>query len=213
MNVSSLTMRLFGTNVYILWNAETHHAIVVDPGMMDEQERHLVTDFLSQRQLVVQHVLLTHAHIDHAFSAHWLAQRCGVPVEGSSGEAMLASALPQQAEFFHLDLDVAPLKVGHELHDGDIIMLDDEEIHVIAVPGHSPGGLAFYVPQCGFALTGDSLFRGSIGRTDFWGGDLPTLLRSIRTRLLTLPPDTMLYPGHEASTTVEQEKLHNPYLR
>lgn len=213
MNVSRFEVNLFGENVYVLWNDATHHAIVVDPGMMRPQERDEVVAFIDGHQLQVKRLLLTHCHVDHSASARFVADRYGVGVEASPLDAPLAQHLPEQAAFFHLKVEVSPLLIDSPLNDGDVIMLDDDEIHVLATPGHTPGGLSFYIPSKGLALVGDSLFRGSVGRTDLPGGDHNALIASIKSKLLSLPAAVTLAPGHGPATTVADEKSFNPYIQ
>ena len=103
-----------------------------------------------------------------------------------------------------------PLK-GY-LKEGDRIAFGNSELQVLAIPGHTPGGLAFYAPNDGFVMVGDSLFMGSIGRTDLWGGSQEALVSAIRRKLLVLPPETRVYPGHGPATSIAYEKNHNPYI-
>ncbi len=213
MKVSRFEVNLFGENVYILWNEKSRHAIVVDPGMMRPQERDAVTGFIDSNHLQVQRLLLTHCHVDHSASARYVATRYGVKVEASLADAALAQHLPEQATFFHLKIEPEPLVIDAPLQEGDVINLDDESIHVLATPGHTPGGLSFYIPSISLALVGDSIFRGSIGRTDLPGGDAQALVSSIKTKLLTLPADVALAPGHGPVTTVGDELQYNPYVQ
>lgn len=213
MNVTRFEVNLFGENVYILWNTTTTHAIVVDPGMMRPQERDDVVAFIDDHKLQVKRLLLTHCHVDHSASARFLADRYGVGVEASPLDAPLAQHLPEQAAFFHLKINVSPLVIDSPLNDGDVIRLDDDEIHVLSTPGHTPGGLSFYIPSKRLALVGDSLFQGSVGRTDLPGGDHTVLIASIKTKLLSLPGAVTLAPGHGPATTVAAEKSFNPYIQ
>lgn len=212
MKATKFTVNPFGENTYIAWDETTRHAIIVDPGMMQDHERNVVTKFIEDNQLVMQQVLLTHIHIDHVTSARWMADRYGITVGASQLDADYAQALPAQAEHFRLRISVDALTIDLPLADGDTIMLGDETIRVLAMPGHSPGGLAFYAPDSALVFTGDSIFEGSIGRTDLPGGDFKTLIKSIREKILTLPPETMLIPGHGPSTTVANERDYNPFI-
>lgn len=212
MKVTKFTVNPFGENTFLAWDEATRHAAIIDPGMMQEHERNVVVQFIEQNQLVMQWVLLTHCHIDHVTSARWMADRYDIPVAASPLDDLLAQALPQQAQHFRLNLPLDALSVDKPLHDGDVITLGGETLHVLATPGHSQGGLIFYAPDSALAFTGDTIFDGSIGRTDLPGGDYDTLIGSIRAKVLTLPSDTMLIPGHGPSTTVANERDYNPYL-
>lgn len=207
-----MTVNPFGENMYILWDETTHEAVVVDPGMMREDERTMVTQFIEKNSLKVLHVLLTHLHVDHITSARWLANETGADVCGSSLDAPLGMELPEQVAHFRINAEVEPLTVDRDLTDGDTIQLGEEIIQVLHVPGHSPGGLAFYVPQSGLLISGDTIFNGSVGRTDLWGGDMALLLNSIREKILSLPDETVIASGHGPTTTVADEKRFNPFL-
>ena len=212
MKVTKFTVNPFGENTFLAWDEATRHAAIIDPGMMQEHERNVVVQFIEQNQLVMQWVLLTHCHIDHVTSARWMADRYDIPVAASPLDDLLAQSLPMQAQHFRLNLPLDALSVDKPLHDGDVITLGGETLHVLATPGHSQGGLIFYAPDSALAFTGDTIFEGSIGRTDLPGGDYDTLIGSIRAKVLTLPSDTMLIPGHGPSTTVANERDYNPYL-
>ena len=156
MNATMMTVNPFGENMYILWDEASHEAVVVDPGMMRDGEREMVTKFIDEHNLSVKHILLTHLHVDHITSARWLADKTGADVCGSVLDAQLGQELPDQVAHFRINIEVEPLTVDRDLVDGDTIPLGDETIQVLHVPGHSPGGLAFYLPwrhhlqwQCG----------------------------------------------------------------
>lgn len=212
INATQMTVNPFGENLYILWDEATRDAVVVDPGMMRDAEREMVTRFIEGQQLNVKHILLTHLHIDHITSARWLADKTGADVLGNALDAQLGQELPDQVAHFHIHVEVEPLTLDRDLVDGDTIPLGDETIHVLHVPGHSPGGLAFYLPESGLLISGDTIFNGSVGRTDLWGGDMAQLLNSIREKIYTLPDETVIAPGHGPTTTVADEKRFNPFL-
>ena len=111
-----------------------------------------------------------------------------------------------------MKIDSEPLDIDHILAEGDIIDFAGEKIHVLETPGHSPGSLSFYCPDSSVVFTGDAVFQGSIGRTDLPGGSFSVLIDSIKSKILTLPPDTVIAPGHGNTTTVADEKVYNPYL-
>ena len=212
MNATMMSVNPFGENMYILWDEASHEAVVIDPGMMREGEREMVTKFIDEHQLNVKHVLLTHLHVDHITGARWLADKTGADVCGSALDNPLGQELPDQVAHFRINIEVEPLTVDRNLSEGDTLQLGDEIIQVLHVPGHSPGGLAFYVPQSNLLFSGDTIFNGSIGRTDLWGGDFAQLINSIREKILPLPDETVIASGHGPTTTVADEKHCNPFL-
>jgi glyoxylase-like metal-dependent hydrolase (beta-lactamase superfamily II) len=212
INATMMTVNMFGENMYILWDEETHDAVVVDPGMMRDAEREMVDKFIKGQELNVKHILLTHLHIDHITGARWLADQTGADVCGSALDAQLGRELPEQVAQFHINIETQPLELDRNLADGDTIPLGDEMIQVLHVPGHSPGGLAFYLSQSGLLISGDTIFNGSVGRTDLWGGDMAQLLNSIREKIYTLPDETVIASGHGPTTTVADEKRFNPFI-
>ena len=212
INATMMTVNLFGENMYILWDEETHDAVVVDPGMMRDAEREMVTKFIKGQELNVKHILLTHLHIDHITGARWLADQTGADVCGSALDAQLGRELPEQVAQFHINIETQPLELDRNLADGDTIPLGDEMIQVLHVPGHSPGGLAFYLSQSGLLISGDTIFNGSVGRTDLMGGDMAQLINSIHEKILPLPDETVIASGHGPTTTIADEKRCNPFL-
>lgn len=212
MKISRFTMNPFGMNCYILWSGPGGRCIVIDPGMMMPSEKDMITSFIDGNNLTVEHVLLTHCHVDHACAARWLATKCGVEVEAGEQEKMIAEQMPQQGARFGLKIDSTPLTIDHFLSEGDVIDFAGEEIQVLETPGHSPGSLSFYCPSSSVIFTGDVVFQSSIGRTDLLGGSYSVLINSIKTKVMTLPPDTVIAPGHGDTTTVADEKVYNPYL-
>ncbi len=212
MKISRFTMNPFGMNCYILWSAPGGECIVIDPGMMLDSEREMISSFIDGNKLTVKHILLTHCHIDHACGAKWLAQRYGVEIEAGADEAVIAQSMPLQAQRFGLKIDSTPLSIDNTLAEGDIITLAGEDIKVLETPGHSPGSLSFYFPDSEVVVTGDVIFQSSIGRTDLPGGSFSQLIDVIKTKILTLPTDTVIAPGHGDTTTVGDEKIYNPYI-
>jgi len=212
MNVNMMTVNPFGENMYILWDETSLEAAVVDPGMMRDGEREMVTKIITDNHLTVKHVLLTHLHIDHITGARWLADQTGADVCGSMLDAQLGRELPDQIALFGINIECDALTIDRNLADGDVITLGDEMIQVLHVPGHSPGGLAFYLPESALLISGDTIFNGSVGRTDLWGGDMAQLLNSIREKIYTLPDETVIASGHGPTTTVADEKRFNPFL-
>ena len=187
-------------------------AAIVDCGALFPREEERIETFVSDNNLKVKYILNTHLHLDHCFGNAWAAGRYGVlPMAHEDDETLLAR-MGEQARMFGLPFEVRTEKLGGYLKDGDVLTLGKNRIEVIHTPGHSRGGLCFYIPSAGWLISGDSLFEGSIGRTDLEGGSYATLIKSITERLMTLPEDTVVYPGHGPYTTIGDEKKCNPFL-
>lgn len=212
LEITTFTFNMFGVNTYVVWNPDTKDATVIDPGMMNGSEERQIEKFISDNGLNVTQLINTHMHLDHIFGDRWTASRYGVKVQASTDDEFLGKQAPAQARMFSLPLNPEPVTVDCPLADGDTINIGGEEVKVIAVPGHSPGSLVLYFPKSGWAITGDVLFQGSIGRTDLVAGNHRLLIEGIRSKLMTLPPDTIVFPGHGNPTAIGQEKSSNPYI-
>ena len=214
MKIREEEFNLFGVNTYIVWDEATGEAAIIDPGMMNRQEEERLSDEISRLGVVPKHLINTHLHIDHSYGNEYVKNAYGLTTEANRGDAPLGEQIAGQAKMFHLPVATpAPLTIDHELKEGDKIYLGKEALEVIEVPGHSPGSIVLYAPESGFMITGDVLFRGSIGRTDLPGGNGRQLVEGIRRKLLNLPPDTIIYPGHGPATTLKAELEGNPYIR
>lgn len=213
MEIKSWEFNPFGERTYIIYDEASREAAIVDPGMMAQHEFDAVDAFVKSNSLKIKYLINTHLHVDHLLGDEYVENAYDVELSAHPADAFLAERARIQAQQFHLRCQVAEsIAIGHELTDGQVLHLGQSPIEVISVPGHSPGSIALYSPQGKFVITGDALFCGSIGRTDLPGGDYATLIRSITTRLLTLPDDTIVYPGHGPRTTIAVEKQQNPYI-
>lgn len=213
MKIKTFVFNPFGECTYLVWDPDTRDAMVIDPGMSNARERLTFDSFITEQKLHLVHMVNTHLHLDHTWGNDHLATTYGLKTEASKGDAMLGARRREQAQMFGMAHEsVGPLKVDVELHKGDVIAVGELRFKVLEVPGHSEGGIALYEAAEGVLFSGDSLFEGSIGRTDLPGGDHRTLISSIRRELLSLPPSTVIYPGHGRPTTVARELATNPYL-
>lgn len=213
MKLTRMQFNPFGVMTYVLWHEDGKDAFVVDPGMMDNVERERFSSFITSHELKVKKILLTHVHIDHVPAVQWVKSQYSATIECSQLDEFLIELLPQQYKMFMLPYNGEKFSVDRYLDDGEELSLNGEVIKVLHVPGHSPGSLAFYLPECDKLLSGDAVFYMSIGRTDLPGGSYETLILSIKEKIMTLPEDTVIYPGHGDCTTVADEKCYNPYLR
>lgn len=202
----------FCENTYIIYDEASREAIVVDPGMMDSREFQCFDRFVEENQLVIKHLVNTHIHIDHVAGDNHVMERYGVSLSASEDDAFLSYRIVQQAEMFHLRGDFAEVVISKAISDHDSLIVGGIRLEVISVPGHSPGSIALYCPEGKWVIVGDALFYRSVGRTDLPGGNYGQLISSIQRRLLTLPSETVVYPGHGRQTTVGEEQRFNPYL-
>ncbi len=198
----------FAQNCSLLWEEESKEAVVIDPGG-DLDELLAQVDSLG---LTLQEVWLTHAHIDHAGAAGELAQRLSLPIVGPHrGDQFWIDALPQQSAMFGFPPAQA-FAPTRWLEDGDTVTLGRHTLQVRHCPGHTPGHVVFHSPDLQRAFVGDVLFAGSIGRTDFPGGDHDTLIRSITERLWPMGDETVFIPGHGPESSFGRERRTNPFV-
>jgi glyoxylase-like metal-dependent hydrolase (beta-lactamase superfamily II) len=203
-----LPVGMLQCNCSIFGDEQTREAIVVDPG--DEIEA--IEAVLARHGLKVKAIFITHAHIDHIGGAAKLRRSTGAPVYMNPDDAQLAAALDVQASWLGTRPPEAP-EVDAPARDGDKLMLGAAEFHVLHTPGHTQGSVSVWIPSANKLVAGDTLFRDSIGRTDLPGGDGRQILRSIRDKLMDLPEEAVVIPGHGPSTTIGREKQFNFFLR
>jgi len=198
----------FAQNCSLLWEEESKDAVVIDPGG-DLDELLAQVESLG---LTLREVWLTHAHIDHAGAAGELAQRLSLPIVGPHrGDQFWIDALPQQSQMFNFPPAQA-FAPTRWLEDGDTVTLGGHTLQVRHCPGHTPGHVVFHSPELQRAFVGDVLFAGSIGRTDFPGGDHDTLIRSITERLWPMGDETVFVPGHGPESSFGRERRTNPFV-
>lgn len=212
MKVSRFIFNMFGVNTYILWDDISREALIVDPGMINEKEQKEIKAFLDANNLNLKHLINTHMHIDHAFGISYVKENYNLKLECNLEDQFLAQRLNEQANMFGLPIPMSDLQIDKDLKDGEKIQLGDEHISILHVPGHSPGSVVLYAPQSNFIISGDVLFNTSIGRTDLPGGNYAQLINAINNKLMTLPDDVIVYPGHGPETSIGYEKQNNPYL-
>lgn len=212
MRIAKFEFALFGINTYVVSDPETHKAAIIDPGMMDTEEEKALVNYINRENLSVTHIINTHLHIDHAIGNKFSAELFNVPVYGHKDDEPLGLRIKDQADMFGLNNRIEAVSLTSYLNDGDTIEIGKGKLLVLHVPGHSPGSIALYDKDGGYVITGDALFQGSIGRTDLPGGSMTTLINSVKSKLLTLPPETIVYPGHGPATTIGTEMRYNPFL-
>lgn len=213
MKIQSFEFNLFGEKTYLIWNESSKEGVIVDPGMSNDVENNKITEFISNNGIKLKYILYTHLHIDHTFGHEYIKSTYSIPTMAHQADASLGESRQLQAQMFHLRTpELLPVVIDTPINDDDGITLGDEKLIAIHIPGHTQGSIAYYCPTSQFVVTGDALFYGSIGRTDLPGGNYAQLISSIQKRLFTLPTETIVYPGHGPSTTIEREIASNPFL-
>jgi hydroxyacylglutathione hydrolase len=204
-----LPVGMLACNCSVLGDESTGEAVVIDPG--DDIEE--VQQILAKHRLRVKYIVATHAHIDHVGGIEKLKQASGAAVLMHQCDLPLYHNLAMQAKWLGVS---APgvTEVDQFLKEGDSLQCGALNLEVLHTPGHSPGSVSIHLPgENERILSGDTLFQGSIGRTDLWGGSLDEILRSIRSRLLIFPDQTPVFPGHGSPTTIGEERERNPFLQ
>ncbi|MCA1757596.1 MAG: MBL fold metallo-hydrolase [Bacteroidales bacterium] len=210
MKIDKLVFSPIEVNTYIISEGSGDCAII-DCGCYSSEEREKLVSFLEKNDLNPVMLLNTHLHLDHLFGNGFLKQRYGLLTHASPHDEYNRASAVRHAIMFGLEMEEPPV-IGTELSDRQRLTLGALSFETVFVPGHTTGSMAFYFPQEDCIFTGDALFAGSIGRTDLPGGDFNTLMESIRERLLTLPDDIVVYPGHGPATTIGEERRTNSFL-
>ena len=187
---------------------DSGECVIIDPANETDKETERITTYIQEKGLTLKALLNTHCHTDHILGVKDLMEHFGVPFFADAQEEKNVrwgeAVAPMMG--FNFKKPEMPSPLSDEFVFGSTVL------KVLKCPGHTSGGVSFYNQECGVVFSGDTLFAGSVGRTDFPGGDLDDLMRSIRNQLLTLPPETIVYPGHGPETTIREEILHNPFL-
>lgn len=204
----TLPVTAFAQNASLVWCSETNDAALIDPG----GDIPVLLKAIEDRGLTLKALWLTHAHIDHAGATGTLARTHGVPIIGPHpGDQFWIDALPQQSQMFGFP-QAEPFAPTQWLKDGDTVTIGQHTLQVLHCPGHTPGHVIFFDPGTRHAFVGDVLFAGSIGRTDFPGGNHADLINAITGKLLPLGDDITFTPGHGPESTFGEERRYNPYL-
>ncbi len=200
-----------GTCCTILWKEGENRCVIVDPGMSDGEEAGRLLGFLTEHKLETEAILLTHGHFDHTWGVPALLERKEVPVFMDPADGELLRLGPRIFYRKATVPDKAPFPT-RDIHDGQVLPLAGLSFRVLSTPGHSPGSVCYYCEEERLLLSGDTLFAGSIGRSDLPGGEYDDLIRSLMDKVMALPGDVDVIPGHGPGTTLGREAMTNPFL-
>lgn len=209
MKIESFVVNPFQENTYVLLNDVK--ALLFDPGYMHPNELNLLIELLEHEKVIPEAILLTHAHLDHVFGIEMVRNRFDIPVYLHPDEFIFWDHFALMGQKYGFDLkpfDFQPIP----LYEGKLTMCG-VNFELLFTPGHAPGHLSFYIPEIKSVISGDALFRETVGRTDLQFGDFKVLENSIRTKLYTLPDETRVLSGHGPETTIGHEKKHNGFVR
>lgn len=211
LTVQPFTFNPVQENTYIVYN-DKKQCCIIDPGCYFVSEEQELKDFVAQNDLQPIYLLNTHCHLDHIFGNRFVHKTFGLPLYLNKLEKPVLERGPASGQLWQLPFDNYDGEL-HFLEEGDVVRIGEDELYVLFTPGHSPGSISFYCKKDKFVISGDVLFQGSVGRTDLPGGDFTILDESIRTKLYTLPADTIVYSGHGESTTIGDEMKTNPFVK
>jgi glyoxylase-like metal-dependent hydrolase (beta-lactamase superfamily II) len=197
-------------NAFVL-NDASGACIIVDPGCKNPVQQQDLKKYITGNKLNPEAILLTHGHFDHVAGVAWTKNEFSCPVLMHRDDLFLVRDAVQHASLFGIKMDNPPAP-DRFLEEGDTVKLGSTDISILHVPGHSPGSICLYMGPVNLLICGDVLFKGSIGRTDLFGGDYDLLIGGIKTKLMTLPRETVVWPGHGPSTTIGAEYDTNPFL-
>lgn len=210
--VLSLPFNPVQENTYIVYDNDTRECIIFDPGCYTPAEEQKLVATIEEHQLKPVKLINTHCHFDHIFGNDFVAKKYGLKLGIHELETTVLEMGPVTVQMYGLPPMTPSPPADYFIAEGDTITLGDNTFSVLFCPGHSPGSICFHNAADGYVIAGDVLFDGSIGRTDLPGGDHQTLIGSILTKLMPLPDNTVVYPGHGGSTTIGKERVSNPFL-
>lgn len=210
INVHYFAFGPFQENTYVLWD-ETKDCIILDPGNNNATENKKLSDFISQNNLNLKRLILTHAHIDHINGNKYVFDTYGLLPEVHKDDVYFIEKHTASANMYGLSVEQSPMP-GAYIKEGDVISFGNSTLQTLHTPGHSPGSISYYNLENKFIIGGDVLFYGSIGRSDLPMGNHDTLIKSIKEKLIPLGDDMKVYSGHGMPTSIGFERMNNPFL-
>ena len=212
MEIAKFTFNPFQENTFLIWDS-TRECVIVDPGCYEKKEEEILLDFIKSNDLHPVKLINTHCHIDHILGNKFTSSKWNLSLNIHKKDLPVLESSMDVAKMYNLHHYQESPHPSNFLEEGEIIRFGDNKLEVLFTPGHSPGHITLFSRKDDFIIGGDVLFNGGIGRTDLPGGDLTTLLQSIKIKLLLLKDSTIVYCGHGASTTIGKERETNPFLQ
>lgn len=210
MKIATFSFNAFQENTYLI-SDRTGSCVIIDPGCSNANEEKELDKYIEENSLTPTMVVNTHGHVDHVAGCKYVVEKYQVPFALHPDDIPNVENAKEHGLIFGFELDTPP-KVDIFLEEGCPVCFGESELQVIHLPGHSAGGVGLYSESEKFLIVGDTLFRGSIGRTDLPGGNYDILMKSIKEKLLSLPGDVTVFPGHGPNTTIQHEHDTNPFL-
>ena len=210
MEIKKFTFNPFQENTYVLYD-ETKEAIIVDPGCFNSSEEKQLSAFISDKELTPVKLVNTHAHVDHVLGNKFIANNYQIGLELYNSEYPMLKMAKTSADLYGVPYNESP-EPSAFLKEGDLLKFGSTELEILYVPGHAPDHLVFLNRSQKLLIAGDTLFKGSIGRTDLPGGNHEQLLDNIRKKLFTMDSEVVVYSGHGNETTIGEEKANNPFF-
>lgn len=213
LNIKRFVCNPIQENTYVVKD-ETNECVIIDYGAFYKEEHQAIEEYIRQNKLTPVRLLCTHGHFDHCAGVAFAYEHYGLKPAISSLDSELLSRLNEQAAaLLGLNTHEKPVPMGEDLSNIKQISFGNHTFRILSTPGHTPGSITFWCEEEHIAFTGDTLFQSSIGRTDFPGGSLSSMMKSLRDLTATLPADTVIYCGHGPTSTMGEELRQNPYLR
>ena len=209
--IKTFTFNLFSENTFIIWDESSKECIIVDPGCSNQHEDEKLEKYIVENDLSVKYLINTHCHIDHILGCKFVKEKYNPVFFIPEKDLFLLERAEVQASAFGLNIEKLPIPDKYLSEDLQL-KLGRSRVSFLFTPGHTPGEFCIYFKGEAFCITGDVLFKNSIGRTDLWGGDYDTLIHSIKTKLFSLPNNVTIYPGHGENSKIGLEKSENPFL-
>ena len=212
MEIHQITFNTFQENTFVLWD-NTGDCIIIDPGCYERNEEQKLVDFIKKNNLNPVKLINTHCHIDHILGNKFVSEKWDLELYMNKIDLPLLGGAGDIARMYGFENYKGSPYPKHYLEEGDILEFGESKLEILFTPGHAPGHICLFNKEGSFIVSGDVLFNGSIGRTDLPGGDFDTLIESIKTKLMTLQDETIVYCGHGPSTSIGRERLSNPFLQ